>query len=129
MCSISATCSTVYAFKGSPPSVVLAGSMAAPFLVVAESDCLRLCLRVVYGPLRADARERRRRRQSLRVIGGGAPPAPGYLDDVSGAGEFLEPLVHPWAAHAGLVHQLGDGDAVRRRDRQDGPQDSLRCVA
>src|SRR5215471_6666051 len=129
MCSISATCSTVYAFTGSPPSIVLVGGLAAPFLVVAECDRLRLCLRVVRAPLRADAGERRRRRQSLSVVDGGSPSTAGYLGDLTGTDEFLETLVNPGTAHAGLVHQLGHGDPVVRRDRQDCPQDGFRSVS
>src|ERR1039457_4093950 len=55
----------------------------------------------------------------------GTPAPAADLDDLAVAGQVLQPLVDPRAAHFGLVHQLGHGDAFARSEREGGPQDRL----
>lgn len=61
-------------------------------------------------------------RPGAGLVGGGAPASPADLDDLPAAAQVLQPLVDPWAAHAGLFHQVGHRDAFSGGERQGGPQ-------
>src|SRR5450755_1319844 len=125
MCSISATCSTVYActvphLLRSWLAWVVKGSARRGGVFSVTFRCrlafVSACASV---PLRAEARERVRRdsglRRSLWVILLGrtsAPAPPADLDGLAGPGVLGQVPVEGGSAHAGRVHQVGNRAAL-----------------
>src|SRR6266704_5037195 len=128
MCSIFATCSTVYASNGSLTSFrswVVPGRLLS---LVTRSSCLCLCLWVRFPAITYRRTCGRRRRQSRCVIDYGSPASAADLDHLAHVGQFAQPEVDPRAAHAGRLHQLGHGDPVVWSKRQGCPQDLFGSV-